>query len=201
MKKNGLTYTVLFTFVTAFFFVFLLSLANGATSARVEENKEIAVQAAVLSALGILPSDKEAVLSEYAMRFNKIPDPGDLMKTDLNSTSILVKYYSGPGLWGTISGILAVDKDLKTIRGLEIISHNETPGLGGRIDEDWFKEQFRNERIVEGRITVRKGSGQKDTDSANGVVDGITGASQTSQSVEKILNSQLEILKKGGADQ
>ena len=201
MKKNGLIYTVLFTFITAFFFVFFLSLANGATSARVEENKKNAVQAAVLSALGILPSEESLISSEYAIRFDEIPASGDLMKTDLNGRPVFVKYYSGPGLWGTISGILAVDTDLETIRGLEIISHNETPGLGGRIDEDWFKEQFRNEKVNEGRITVRKGSGNKDTDSANGMVDGITGASQTSQSVEKIINSQLEILKKGGADQ
>ena len=198
MNKNNLTYTVLFTFLIAFFFVFFLSLAAGATSGKVEENQKRAVQKAVLSALDLLPDDDTSVHDVYSRYFDSIPSTGDLMEINLQGQIVLVNYFSGSGLWGTITGILAVDTDLSRIVGLEIISHNETPGLGGRIDEMWFKEQFRNEKISPTGITVRKGSGSQDYDPENAVVDGITGASQTSRSIQTIINTQLIQLKQGG---
>ena len=198
MNKNSLIYTVVFTFITAFFFVFFLALANGATSEKVEENQRLAVQRAVLSALDLLPEDESRIAAVYGERFDGIPSAGDQLDTQLDGQPVLIRYFSGAGLWGTITGILAIEEDLSRIVGLEIISHNETPGLGGRIDENWFKEQFRNETIIDGTLIVRKGSGGEDSDSANSTVDGITGASQTSKSIEKIVNSQLMQVTEGG---
>lgn len=199
MNRNSVLYTVVFTFLTAFFFVFFLALANGATVEKVEENKRIAVQKAVLSALDILPSHEGQIQKVYSSRFDRIPSPGDQFETDLKGEAVLIRYYSGAGLWGTITGILAVEKNLNRIIGLEIISHNETPGLGGRIDESWFKKQFRGEAIKENGITVRKGSGGVDNDAGNATVDGITGASQTSKSIERIINTQVLEMKGGSS--
>ncbi len=199
MNKNGIVYTVIFTFITAFFFVFFLSLASGATEEQVEINQKLAVQKAVLSALDQLPEDPAAIAGSYDELFDSIPEPGDIMEVSLDGQALLVNYYSGSGLWGTITGILAVDENLDRIIGLEIISHNETPGLGGRIDEDWFKKQFREEKISPQGITVRKGSGSSgDTDPDNSTVDGITGASLTSASVQNIVNTQLNTFREGG---
>jgi len=64
---------------------------------------------------------------------------------------------SGPGLWGTITIILAASAD-GVIRGIEIVSQNETPGLGGRIDEPVFKKQFVGKKTINWKITVRSGS-------------------------------------------
>ncbi len=200
MNKNGLLYTVIFTFIVAFFFVFFLALAAGATREQVEINQKLAVQRAVLSALDLLPDDPSGIAEVYDRRFDSIPAAGDLITTNIDGQDVIVSYYSGSGLWGTITGILAVDKSLDRIVGFEIISHNETPGLGGRIDEDWFKQQFRNEKISEEGITVRKGTGSEDTDPENAAVDGITGASLTSASVQTIVNTQLAAMKKGGSN-
>jgi len=199
MNRNSLIYTVVFTFLTAFFFVFLLALANGATAGLVAENRRLSVQQSVLFSLNLLPEDPQAVAEEYDKRFNRIPEPGDLLKTSLEGQPVSVKYFSGAGLWGTITGVLAVDDSLERIIGLDVISHNETPGLGGRIDEEWFREQFRGERIPEEGITVAKGTGAVDTDRENGRVDGITGASLTSKSVETIINTELGKFRNEGA--
>ena len=199
MNKNGIVYTVIFTFITAFFFVFFLALASGATEKQVQINQKLAVQQAVLSALNMLPKDPAQTAEEYNKLFDSIPVPGDVMEVTLDGEALLVNYYSGSGLWGTITGILAVDENLDRIVGLEIISHNETPGLGGRIDEAWFKKQFREEKISPQGITVRKGSGSSgDTDPDNSTVDGITGASLTSASVQNIINTQLSTFREGG---
>lgn len=198
MNKNNLFYVVIFTFAAAFFFVFFLALADGATKDEVVKNRQLAVQKAILSALDLLPDGEEDIPAVYGERFDRVPSPGELLETTLQGRAVLIRYYSGAGLWGTITGILAVDRKVDRIVGLEIVSHNETPGLGGRIDEAWFKEQFRNEALPEGTITVRKGEGGEDGDSSNGIVDGITGASLTSRSIQKIVNDELRTLSEGG---
>jgi len=93
--------------------------------------------------------------------------------------------FSGAGLWGTIRGYLAVSADLKTVLGLTFVEQNETPGLGGRIDEPQFKEQFRGLPIAQGDA-IRYGQNQ-------GVqLDAVTGATQTSSAILRILNSALD---------
>ena len=87
------------------------------------------------------------------------------------------------------------------IVGLDIISHSETPGLGGRIEEDWFKEQFRGELIPPGGVRVMKGEGGMDLDQGNGMVDGVTGASLTSAAMETIVNDEIDMLMKGADDE
>ena len=201
MNKNSLVYTVIFTFITAFFFVFILSAANIATSPKIAENEKSAVYTAFLSAAGITFEDKkeaEKIFTSYfpGVEYYNLPD---VLKADISGETILFRMYTGRGLWGPISGVLAVNEDYSKIAGLEIISHNETPGLGGRIDEDWFKDQFAGEVIPPDGISVRKGSGTPDTDSSNGEVDGITGATLTSTSIETIVNDVLSEFKKGGS--
>ncbi|MDF1568486.1 MAG: FMN-binding protein, partial [Spirochaetaceae bacterium] len=88
---------------------------------------------------------------------------------------------------------------LSQIIGLDVISHSETPGLGGRIEEDWFKDQFREEQIGPDGITVRKGEGGVDDDKENSTVDGITGASLTSAAMEVIINNEIEYLRQEAA--
>jgi Na+-transporting NADH:ubiquinone oxidoreductase subunit NqrC len=36
----------------------------------------------------------------------------------------------------------ALDPDLETVKGIEVLDHAETPGLGGRMTEEKFKKQF-----------------------------------------------------------
>jgi Na+-transporting NADH:ubiquinone oxidoreductase subunit C len=192
MKKDSLVYTVIFTFLTAFFFVFFLSLANGATEELVRQNQRAALQSAVLNSVGLNFTDPA---ESYEKSFDSLPEAERVMKSRVDGKPVLIYYFSGSGLWGTVTGILAVEDDLSRIVGLDIISHNETPGLGGRIDESWFKEQFRGERIPDEGIRILKGSGTGDEDRENGIVDAVTGASLTSTSMQTIINDALAALK------
>lgn len=87
----------------------------------------------------------------------------------------------GPGLWGTITMAIGYDRASGTITGIEIIDQNETPGLGGRIGEEWFKEQFRNKRHPLALV----GEGETATDSE---FQAITGATYSSQAIRDIVN-------------
>ena len=198
MKKDGIFYTVVFSFAITFAFVFLLALANEGTRDTVARNAEISRQAAILAAMDI-PFSDEAEASRLYDGVKVIEkETGVLYTYAKDGMDIYAKEFSGSGLWGTITGVLAVNADASATVGLQIISHNETPGLGGRIDNDVFKDQFKGESLKDGRITVTSGaeSGGRPRDPADGVVDGITGATRTSQSMDIILNREIGEIKK-----
>ena len=94
---------------------------------------------------------------------------------------------SGPGFWGEISVLIALEPDLETIRGLKILKHVETPGLGGRIAESWFQSQFKGKKVIPELkiVSYRKAKGPNE-------VDAISGATQTSKAFERIINSNIE---------
>ncbi len=201
MKKDGIIYTVIVSVISAFIFVFLLSLAYGATKGKVEENKRLTEARAYLVAAGIAieeDMDIEAVFKEYFPGFD--PD-SSYQKTIVNGQSVVVSPFQGNGLWGTISGVMGMSADLERIVGFEVVFHVETPGLGGRIDEAWFKDQFKGEFAANG-IVVKHGGAGGDPDPDNGEVDGITGASRTSDSIQVIVNDQIKRIKSelGGAN-
>ena len=191
MNRDSFVYVVVFTFVIAFVFVFVIALADNATSERVARNQELVTAQAFLNAIGRGQEDSEAALARFEEIFGSV-DGEEVVRAEDNGRTVLVKQFSGNGLWGTVTGVLAVDSRVDRIVGLDIISHAETPGLGGRIEEDWFKNQFRNEKISDAGITVRKGEGDVDSDPDNSVVDGVTGASLTSSSMEVIINNEIE---------
>jgi Na+-transporting NADH:ubiquinone oxidoreductase subunit C len=45
----------------------------------------------------------------------------------------MVLPIEGMGMWGTVYGFLALDRDGNTVRGLTFYEQKETPGLGGEI--------------------------------------------------------------------
>ncbi len=51
-----------------------------------------------------------------------------------------------PGFKTFIGAMLALDQDF-TIRGLEIMEHEEDPGLGAEIDQEYFKNQFKGKPL------------------------------------------------------
>lgn len=194
MNKQSLLYTVIFTFIVSFLFVLLLAFADGATAEQVALNQQLNRQRAILNAMGISYGDADDVQQKFADVESVERNGMTLYRTTIDGETVFAKEFSGSGLWGQINGVLAVDGDLERTVGIEIISHNETPGLGGRIDEPWFKQQLRGERIVDGTIDVAD-AGDGDEDHENGRIDAVTGASRTSDSMDVILDRELTTLR------
>jgi len=98
--------------------------------------------------------------------------------------------FHGQGLWGPIKGFLSLEPDMRTIRGITFHEQEETPGLGGEIGSDWWREKFKGKRIEgpAGEVGIRIRSG------AAGIneVDAITGATMTCRKVEAMLNDVIE---------
>lgn len=53
-----------------------------------------------------------------------------------------------PGYSSEIKVMIAVDKQ-KIIKGIKVLEQQETPGLGSKIAEDEFTEQFKNKKAEE----------------------------------------------------
>ncbi len=193
MKKDSILYTVLFTFLVCLAFVFPLALANELTKGRVASNARFAERSAVLAALGASPASPGEVDAAYERDVALLDAGGDaapgLYRIGSGEGARYSMKVSGPGLWGGITAILAVDAGVGRLVGLEIVAQNETPGLGGRIAEPWFAAQFRGESIASGSIRLRQGLGGPDPD--DGELDAVTGATQTSAAVERIVNGGI----------
>ncbi len=189
--KNTFAYTVVFTFVLCFVFVLVLSFIDAATKDKIAENRRFTEQRAILLALGAKGVDTpEAVDKQFAEVSTEERGETTYYTADFGQPAI-AKSFVGPGLWGLMFGYIALSEDLSKVVGFEVTAQNETPGLGARVAEPWFKEQLYNEKIQNDTIVVGAG-GSGDADKENGMIDGISGATRTSDGVQAILNQEIE---------
>jgi Na+-transporting NADH:ubiquinone oxidoreductase subunit C len=205
MKKDSIAYVMLFSILVCVAFVLPLAVANELTKPMVEVNRLFAARSAVLAAFDLAGS--ASTPAEVEVRFSEnirsLPAPEGLHGTSkaweatIDGTRYIAVQQSGPGLWGGINLILAADEKAARTRGLAILDQQETPGLGGRIDESWFKDQFSGEKTgAGGKIDiVQGGSGEGDQDKENGRVDAIAGASRTSDMLEAIVGAALDSIR------
>lgn len=80
-------------------------------------------------------------------------------------------FHDQPGSQGTITLAGGVDTEY-TVTGVKIMTHSETPGLGAKITESFFIDQFKG--VAESDLMLSKNGGAIDT---------ITGATVSSQAV------------------
>ena len=98
----------------------------------------------------------------------------------------------GMGFWDRIDVVVVLAPDLGKILNVQVLDQKETPGLGARIEEAWFTDQFKGlsvawEAPAESRILV----GANPAPNAANEVDAITGATQTSMALMRFLNDEL----------
>lgn len=102
----------------------------------------------------------------------------------------LILPVKGYGLWSTLYGFVSLESDLNTVSGFAFYEHAETPGLGGEVDNPnwkalWEGKQVYNDGKVE--LTVVKGKANPNSSLANYEVDGLSGATLTSNGVSNLV--------------
>jgi len=101
----------------------------------------------------------------------------------------------GKGLFSTLYGFLALDRDLKTVKGFTFYEHGETPGLGGEIDNPRWKETWIGKQAFDDdwnvRIEVIKGAVDTSNPEAKYQIDGISGATLTARGVDHLVQFWL----------
>lgn len=108
---------------------------------------------------------------------------------------LVVLPVEGAGYVSTLRGHLALDGDLRTIRGLSFYEHGETPGLGSEIDSPAWRALWPGKLAfdADGRPRIAVIRGRPDPASPDSVhqVDGITGATITGDGVTRLLQFWL----------
>ena len=222
MHKNS--YVFFFAAAVTISCSILLAAAANLLKERQQENIALDIRKNILASAGIGSAEMERAeilkLYDEFIRSKVIDKSGkevsDKTVEQLNpkkDVDLLPFYYaeengevlayiipiSGKGLWSTIYGYLALEKDLNTVMGITFYKHGETPGLGGEIEKDWFKNNFKGKKILSPQgelvsITVVKGKveGIYPTDEAIHLVDGISGSTLTGNGLNVFLKKDLE---------
>ena len=110
-----------------------------------------------------------------------------------------VQYYVlpiyGKGLWSTLYGFLALESDTKTVKGITFYEHKETPGLGGEVDNQGWKDSWKEKLVFDDNwnvsLKVIKGQVNSEDPKAVHEVDGLSGATITSRGVSNSIQYWL----------
>ena len=200
-------YTLGFTLVVTAVFAGAVSSLDASLRTRARVNAERARQRVLLELLGLCDRGDTLASRQVAQLFGEgvLTIPGE--SPSAGGAAVRLECYrkrgeasplvafpiSGQGFWGVIEGFLAVDEIRGTIEGISFTRHEETPGLGGRISEAWFRDQFVGKRytgaLADGRRIRVVAGGIRDSERD---VDAITGATGTSRGVEALVNASIE---------
>lgn len=203
MKKQALS--VVYMFLITLFFASLVSAVKLMNDKKIERNQTIKLQRIILQVLQIPIEDQMAeqeLLRIFTDRVKEIDVEERILYIGFEEDGQTIRGYAlpvgGPGFWGPIQGMVGITPDATNVLGIAFTQHSETPGLGGRITESWFTDQFKDLPLhpIQGdqNIFYLKPQG---TAQATNELDAITGATNTSSAVETFLNQELDhFLKK-----
>lgn len=199
-----ITKSVLFMFVTTLIFTSLVTGVKILNQDRIQRNREAKLQETVLDVLGLNTKNlrtPEEISILYKNRIKQKKLAGRIIYVCHAEDGKTVTGYAfpvdGPGFWGAVYAMVAIDPGATRILGVSFYSHSETPGLGGRISEPWFTGQFKDLSLALGEnekqyfYLVPEGDRKRKND-----LDAITGASRTSDAVETFLNREVRIVVK-----
>ncbi|MBI9101939.1 MAG: FMN-binding protein [Spirochaetales bacterium] len=185
-------YPVLFMVIVTVIFISAVSGLFLATEDLVSLNETLFQKKAVLYSADIpLPEAGAEIEKLYQSRVEEIQTPEGLafrIMDESGRDAGWAVFSSGPGLWGEITAVVGYNATGEEMTGVEFVKQNETPGLGARITEEWFKEQFRSKRPP--FIMVPEGTSRGQSE-----IDSITGATRTSNAVLRLMNSSIEKAK------
>ena len=113
-----------------------------------------------------------------------------LVKSDQQISKIVIP-VRGYGLWSTLHGFLALEADGTTVSGITFYDHKETPGLGGEIDNKKWQSSWQSKQLFnaagQAALSVIKGSVNPQSADAEYQVDGLAGATLTSNGVTNLI--------------
>ena len=224
INTNSNAYTIIYASVMVFIVAFLLAFVALALKDTQDANVAIDKKSQILSSLNIRGVETANVEAKYSEMVKSDPvfanttdmkaekggfdvagkdikaDNRPLYICEVEGATKYVVPVKGAGLWGGISGYIALNDDCETIYGTYFTHESETAGLGARITEDWFQTSFNGKKLfaadnadVVALSVVKKG--KEGTLSKENFVDGVTGATLTCNGVDAMIKDGLTLYK------
>lgn len=195
MKTNSNTYTIIYSSVMVIVVAFLLAFVYQALKPMQDANVALDLKKQILYSLNLRDLDNaqaERTYNEVVKREEQV-DGNTLYVCEVDGKPKYVLPLKGMGLWGGISGFIAVNDDRQTVYGAYFNHESETAGLGAEIkDNRAWQKKFR------GKHLFKKGSAdvalavKKKVDDPDTQVDAVTGATLTSNGVSDMLREGIE---------
>lgn len=222
LNTNSNSYTIIYSTLIVVLVAFLLAFVFQILKPEQDSNVALDKKKQILYSLNIRGLNNQDAASKYkeVIIADEIIDPqgnvvekgekgGEnaafkLTSTDMNSgklalyickvngqTKYVIPVY-GMGLWGAISGYIAINADKKTVFGAYFNHESETAGLGAEIkDSRVWQEKFQGKKLFANDSTKIVLSVNKKIDDPMTQVDAITGATLTSNGVTEMLHKCL----------
>ncbi len=124
-----------------------------------------------------------------------------VFKYSANGEEAYILPVFGAGLWDAIWGFVAINPDLKTVRGVSFDHKGETPGLGARITSDEIQQRYQEKSLYNANgefvaITMVKGEKTPEDRLGPTRVDGMAGATLTANGVNDMLLNYIGYYQK-----
>ena len=198
-KKKGLdtnsnAYTIIYASIIVVIVAVLLALVSQVLSPRQEANRLLDQQKQILVALNQNYDNTDPAALFTSLVNDTIDVNGaPVFVANIEGYTKYVLKLHGAGLWGGIGGYLALDADKNTIYGVNFNHESETPGLGGEIVTEKFRNQFIGKHIRNAAGEVVSVAVLKAGKMAEGQeqVDALSGATITCDGVSTMIATNL----------
>ena len=196
LNTNSNAYIIIYSAVMVVIVAFLLAFVYQALKPMQDANVALDVKKQILYSLNIRNLDGAEAEAKYAevVKEEKEDNSQKVYECQIEGKNIKVVSLKGMGLWGGISGYLAVDPEGK-VYGAYFNHEGETAGLGAEIkDSQEWQEKFIGKKIwdEQGNVVL---SVVKKVDNPDSQVDCVTGATLTSNGVDAMLKDGLKNVK------
>ncbi len=201
LNTNSNAYIIIYSAILVVIVAFLLAFVYQALKPMQDANVALDVKKQILYSLNIRDLDGAAAEAKYQEVVKKEGEKEGqkYYMCQINGEDILVVSLKGMGLWGGISGYLAIHGDkTPTVYGVYFNHESETAGLGAEIkDSQEWQEKFIGKKIFADGTDTREVvlSVVKKVTDPETQVDCVTGATLTSNGVNDMLK---ECLKEAG---
>lgn len=198
LNTNNNAYTIVYAAVMVVIVAFLLAFVSQSLKEKQDKNVRLDTKKQILYALNIRGLDDEQAEEKYkqVVLSEEKADGLTYYLCKVDGQQKYVLPLKGMGLWGGISGYLAINDDRQTVFGAYFNHESETAGLGAEIkDSQAWQEKFKGKQIFDenGNVIL---SVVKKVENPEAQVDAVTGATLTSNGVNDMLHQDIEKYKK-----
>ncbi len=194
MIRKKRWFAILYMFVVTAFFSTIVIGFSRYTRPRVEANQALAFERAVVEALPGLYEPGMTRMQIHSTFVQDVSEPdessGDAYVLRKQGQTVAYALpFVGEGFWDTIRGVVGIKADKRTVTGIRFYQQSETPGLGAEITTEDFTQQFESKVLASGKQPLefeRPGATLGESQ-----VHAVTGATQTSNRVEIIVNNAI----------
>ena len=171
--------------------VALIGVTNELTCGYIKAEADRKLTAELSSMLPGVPYDNNIAGTCRLIRDERLGDDAFhelyVAKKGSEVTGYIFHYFTHKGYSGDIELLTGTDKE-GTVRRVQVLRHQETPGLGDQVEEsksDWLKS-FKDKNLGNAVFKVRKDGGD---------FDSFTGATITPRAVTEAVGGLLEFEK------